>query len=98
MIPELGNFALIVAFLAALALGTLPLVGASRSDFALMAMARPAARMLFLLVAFAFGCLAWSFLTSAFSVENVALHSNSNLPSFYRFARTRGSAGARTPL
>src|SRR5436190_16416121 len=91
MIPELGSFALVVALLAALALGTLPLVGASRSDFALMAMARPAARMLFLLVAFAFGCLAWSFLTSDFSVENVALHSNSKLPSYYRFAATWGS-------
>src|SRR5947208_795077 len=91
MIPELGHFALIVALLAALALGTLPLVGASRNDVALMAMARPAARMLFVLVAFAFGCLAWSFLTSDFSVENVALHSNSKLPSYYRVAATWGS-------
>jgi cytochrome c-type biogenesis protein CcmF len=91
MIPELGHFALIVALLAALALGTLPLVGASRNDFALMAMARPAARILFVLVAFAFGCLAWSFITSDFSVENVALHSNSRLPSYYRFAATWGS-------
>ena len=47
--------------------------------------------MLFVLVAFAFGCLAWSFLTSDFSVENVALHSNSKLPSYYRFAATWGS-------
>src|SRR5438477_4257821 len=91
MVPELGHFALIVALLTALALGTLPLVGASRNDFALMAMARPAARMLFVLVAFAFGCLAWSFLTSDFSVENVALHSNSKLPSYYRVAATWGS-------
>ncbi len=91
MIPELGNFALVVALLTALALGTLPLIGASRNDFALMAMARPAARMLFLLVAFAFGCLAWSFITSDFSVENVALHSNSKLPWSYRFAATWGS-------
>src|SRR6266480_1749307 len=91
MIPELGHFALIVALLTALALGTLPLVGAARNDLALIAMARPAARMLFLLVAFAFGCLAWSFLTSDFSVENVALHSNSKLPSYYRFAATWGS-------
>ena len=91
MIPELGHFALIVALLAALALGTLPLVGAARSDLALMAMARPAARMLFVLVAFAFGCLAWSFITSDFSVENVAQHSNSRLPVYYRFAATWGS-------
>ena len=47
MIPELGHFALIVALFVALALGSLPMVGAARNDFALMAMARPAARMLF---------------------------------------------------
>ena len=91
MIPELGHFALILALLVALALGSLPLVGAARHDAALMALARPAARTLFALVAFAFGCLAWSFLTSDFSVENVALHSNSRLPTAYRFAATWGS-------
>src|SRR5437773_4937652 len=91
MIPELGHFALIVALLTALALGTLPLVGAARNDLALMTMARPAARMLFVLVAFAFACLAYSFVTSDFSVENVAQHSNSRLPSYYRFAATWGS-------
>src|SRR5437867_13325644 len=91
MIPELGHFALIVALFVALALGSLPLVGAARNDFALMAMARPAARMLFVLVAFAFACLAYSFVTSDFSVENVAQHSNSRLPPYYRFAATWGS-------
>ena len=72
MVPELGHFALIVALFVALSLGSLPLVGAARNDPALMAMARPAARMLFVLVAFAFACLAYSFVTSDFSVENVA--------------------------
>ncbi len=91
MIPELGNFALIIALFTALAVGTMPLVGAARNDYALMAMARPATRMLFALVVFAFGCLAWSFLASDFSVENVALHSNSRLPAPYRFAATWGS-------
>jgi len=91
MIPELGHFALIVALLVALALGVVPLAGAARRDAALMALARPAARMLFALVAIAFACLAYSFLTSDFSVENVAQHSNSRLPSAYRFAATWGS-------
>src|SRR5437763_2268371 len=91
MVPELGHFALIVALFVALALASLPLVGAVRNDFALMAMARPAARVLFILVDFAFGCLAWSFVTIDFSVENVAQHSNSRLPSYYRFAATWGS-------
>ena len=91
MIPELGNFALIVALLVAIAQGTVPLVGAARRDTALMALSRPAARTLFMLVAFAFGCLAYSFVTSDFSVDNVAQHSNSRLPVAYRFAATWGS-------
>ena len=37
-----------------------------------MALARPAARAQFVFVAFAFGCLAWSFVTNDFSVVNVA--------------------------
>jgi cytochrome c-type biogenesis protein CcmF len=91
MIPEIGHFALIVALLVALAQGIVPMLGAARRDGALMAVAVPAARAQFLLVALAFGCLAYSFVTSDFSVENVALNSNSQLPSQYRFAATWGS-------
>ena len=91
MIPEIGHFALIVALLVALVQGVVPMVGAERRDGALMAVAVPAARAQFVLVAIAFGCLAYSFVTSDFSVENVALHSNSQLPSQYRFAATWGS-------
>ena len=91
MIPELGHFALILALLVAIAQGVVPLVGAHRRDAALMAIAKPAARAQFVLVAFAFGCLAWSFATNDFSVENVAQHSNSQLPLPYRIAATWGS-------
>ena len=91
MIPELGHFALILALLVAIAQGTLPLVGAQRRDAALMAIARPAALAQFFLVAFAFGCLAYSFAINDFSVENVAQHSNSQLPLQYRIAASWGS-------
>jgi cytochrome c-type biogenesis protein CcmF len=91
MIPEIGHFALIVALLVALVQGIVPLVGAARRDGALMAVAVPAARMQFMLVALAFGCLAYAFVTSDFSVENVARHSNSQLPAHYRFAAAWGS-------
>src|SRR6476469_8723239 len=91
MIPEIGHFALIVALLVALVQGVVPMLGAARRDGALMAVAVPAARAQFVLVAIAFGCLAYSFVTSDFSVENVALHSISQLPSQYRFAATWGS-------
>jgi len=91
MIPEIGHFALIVALLVAIVQGVVPMIGAARRDGALMAVAVPAARAQFALVALAFGCLAYSFVTSDFSVENVALHSNSQLPTPYRFAATWGS-------
>jgi cytochrome c-type biogenesis protein CcmF len=91
MIPELGQFALILALLVAIAQAVLPMVGAARRDQALMRVAVPAARVQLALVATAFAALAWSFATSDFSVENVALHSNSQLPLHYRIAATWGS-------
>jgi len=91
MIPELGHFALILALLVALVQGVLPLLGAQRRDAVLMGLAKPAARVQFVLVALAFGCLAWSFATSDFSVVNVAEHSNTQLPLHYRIAATWGS-------
>jgi cytochrome c-type biogenesis protein CcmF len=91
MIPELGHFALILALLVALAQGILPMLGAARGDRALMSLAVPAARTQFALVALAFACLAYAFVTSDFSVANVAQNSNSHLPARYRFAATWGS-------
>ncbi|MDO9063609.1 MAG: c-type cytochrome biogenesis protein CcmF, partial [Sulfuricella sp.] len=91
MIPELGNFALILALLLALTQSILPLAGAARNNPAWMSVARPAARAQFLFVAIAFGCLAYSFLTGDFSVVNVTRNSHSRLPEIYRFTATWGS-------
>ena len=91
MIPELGHLALILAFLLALVQGTLPIVGAARRIPAWMALARPVARGQFLFIAAAWCCLAYSFVTSDFSVLNVATNSNSQLPIQYKFAATWGS-------
>ena len=91
MIPELGHFALIVALLLALTQAILPLIGAARGNLTLMAVARPAAQGQFVFVAIAFACLAYSFLTNDFSVENVARNSFSQLPEIYRFTATWGS-------
>jgi cytochrome c-type biogenesis protein CcmF len=91
MIPELGHFALIIALLLALTQAALPLYGAQRGNLTLMAVARPAAQGQFVFVALAFGCLAWSFVTNDFSVENVARNSFSQLPEVYRLTATWGS-------
>ncbi len=91
MIPELGHFALILALLLAALLATLPIVGAQRGVAVWMALARPLATGQFLFIAFAFGCLAYSFVANDFSVLNVATNSNSLLPLEYRIAATWGS-------
>ncbi|WP_298834130.1 heme lyase CcmF/NrfE family subunit [uncultured Piscinibacter sp.] len=91
MLPELGHFALVLALFIALALGTLPIIGAARGDAAAMSLARPAAQALFLFVAIAFGSLMASFVANDFSVLNVASHSNTELPLPYRIAATWGS-------
>jgi cytochrome c-type biogenesis protein CcmF len=91
MIPELGQFVLIIALVLALIQGILPLVGAQRGNYALMALARPAAQGQFVFVAIAFGCLGYSFLVNDFSVENVARNSFSQLPEIYRITATWGS-------
>ena len=90
MIPELGQFALALAFVLAIVLGTLPLIGAARGVRQWMALARPAAQGQFVFIAIAFGCLMSSFVQNDFSVLYVASNSNSGLPLQYRIAATWG--------
>jgi len=90
MIPEIGNFALIVALVLALTQGVLPIWGAARANAVLMNTARPLAFGQFVFVAIAFICLVQTFLANDFSVLYVAEHSNSQLPAHFRFAAVWG--------
>src|SRR5712664_466395 len=91
MVPEIGQFALIMALLLALTQAALPLIGAARGNRSWIAVAVPAGQAQFIFVAIAFCCLAYSFITNDFSVLNVATNSNSQLPLHYRLAATWGS-------
>ena len=91
MVPEIGQFALIVALLLAITQATLPLLGAARGNQRLIAFAAPAGQAQFIFVTIAFCCLGYSFITNDFSVLNVATNSNSQLPLHYRLAATWGS-------
>src|SRR6476619_3323783 len=91
MVPEVGQFALILALMLALTQATIPLVGAARNNRSWISLAAPAGQAQFLFVALAFSCLAYSFITNDFSVLNVATNSNSQLPLHYRLAATWGS-------
>lgn len=90
MIPEIGHFALILALLVALVLGTLPIIGAARGNAVWMGIARPAARAQFMLIAVAFACLAYAFAAKDYSVMYVASNSNSKLPLQFRIAAVWG--------
>ncbi len=90
MIPELGQFALVLALAVALVQCSIPLIGAARDNAVWMAIARPAARTQFALVVVAFAVLTWSFITSDFSVSYVAANSTRALPLQYRIAAVWG--------
>jgi cytochrome c-type biogenesis protein CcmF len=90
MIPELGNFALILALCLALAQAVLPLLGAWRQEARWIALARPAAAGQCAFVTFAFGCLLYALASNDFSVAYVAANSNSMLPLHYRIAAAWG--------
>ncbi|MDP2134468.1 MAG: heme lyase CcmF/NrfE family subunit [Sulfuritalea sp.] len=90
MTPELGHFALILAFVVSIMQGVLPLVGAQRGQQHWISLARPAAQTQFMLLAISFACLAQSFLANDFSVAYVANHSNTQLPTLYRFSAVWG--------
>ena len=91
MTAEIGQFALILAMLLAVAQSTLPMWGASRGDTALMSFGRTAAQLQGLLVGIAFAALARCFVMGDFSVSLVAQHSNVTQPVIYRFAATWGN-------
>ncbi|MEO7116355.1 MAG: heme lyase CcmF/NrfE family subunit, partial [Caldimonas sp.] len=90
MIPELGHFALWIALGVSAVLGVVPMLGAAKNRGDWMAIARPSARLLFALVAFAFVCLALAFVGNDFSVLYVASNSNRSLPLHYRVTAVWG--------
>ena len=90
MIPELGQFILMLALAVSLVQGIVPMVGAQRGRADWMALARPAAWLQFTLVLLAYFCLTASFVRHDFSVLYVASNSNSALPLPYRIAAVWG--------
>ncbi len=91
MLPELGQFALILALMLSAVQCVLPIIGAHTGNRALIGVARPAAAGQFVFVVFAFGVLTWAFLNQDFSVAYVAQNSNLLLPWYYRFSAVWGA-------
>jgi cytochrome c-type biogenesis protein CcmF len=91
MIPELGNFALYIAFAFSILLSIFPVIGLKQNNARLMAMAPNLTLGLFVFTLFSFLCLVYAFVTDDFTVVNVAQNSNSLLPTHYKFAASFGS-------
>ncbi|HEC12470.1 MAG TPA: heme lyase CcmF/NrfE family subunit [Acidiferrobacteraceae bacterium] len=91
MIPELGQFALILALVLAVMQAILPVVGAQRGISGWIAVARPVARAQLLFMLIAYACLTYAFITHDFSVTYVARNSNTALPLLYRISGVWGS-------
>jgi len=91
MMPEIGHFALIIAFCLTLLLATVPAWGAWRGNAVAMALAPTLAVGVLVFVGISFGCLASAFLQDDFSVALVASHSNTLLPPMYKFAAVWGN-------
>ena len=91
MVIELGLFALVIALLLTTAQAFLGLAGAHFGNRRWMAAARPAVTGQWVFVAASFAVLSWAFYKNDFSVLYVASNSNSELPTFYRFAAVWGA-------
>ena len=91
MIPELGNFALFIAFGFSLLLSVFPFIGLRQNNVKLMQMAPNLTIGLFVFTLMAFLCLVYAFLTDDFTVLNVAQNSSMALPSHYKFAASFGN-------
>jgi len=91
MIPELGHFALVLALVLALVQAVVPMIGANRNRFALMAVGRPAAQGQFFFILVSYVCLTWAFIQSDFSVQLAASNSHSATPLMYKITGVWGN-------
>jgi cytochrome c-type biogenesis protein CcmF len=91
VIVEFGHFALILALLVALVQTVVPFLGARARDARMMNVAEPAAVSQLALLALAFLSLMHAYMTSDFSVANVAANSHSTKPMMYKIAGVWGN-------
>lgn len=91
MAPEIGQFALVIAFCMAIAQSIIPLIGAQINNANWMSVGRTAASGQFLFLLVSFVCLAYCFVDNDFSVLYVANNSNTSLPVHYQISAVWGA-------
>ena len=90
MLPEFGFLSLLFATTAALLLSIVPQIGIWRNKPSLTNTAWGLSYCFGIFTSFSIGILAYSFATDDFTLEYVAAHSNSQLPTFFKVAATWG--------
>ena len=90
MVPEVGHFALIIAFVIAVLQTFFPIAGAARGNAAWIGLTKPLAQAQLLFVTLSYFCLTYAFLTNDFTVTYAVNHSNSDLPLLYKISGVWG--------
>ncbi|MEH6403298.1 MAG: heme lyase CcmF/NrfE family subunit [Sneathiella sp.] len=91
MTAEIGQFSLILALIAAILQGTLPLIGAARQNVPMMKFGDNASLVQFLTVSLALVALMMAYVESDFSILNVASNSHSLKPMLYKISGVWGN-------
>ena len=91
MTAEFGAFCLFLALMLSITQVALSAAGRVRGSAALAGAGEGAAGGAFAAVAAAFACLMWAFVSSDFSVANVAANSHTDKPLLYKIAGVWGS-------
>jgi len=90
MLPEFGFLSLLFATTAALLLSIVPQIGIWRNNPSLTNTAWGLSYCFGIFTSVSIGILAYSFAMDDFTLEYVAAHSNSQLPTFFKIAATWG--------
>ncbi|OQK18242.1 cytochrome C biogenesis protein CcmF [Methyloprofundus sedimenti] len=90
MIPEIGEFALIIALFLSVVLALIPMYGASTGNEMWMTFGKPLVMGQFIFVVISFTCLGYAFSQDDFSVVYVAQHSNSQMPMQFKLSAIWG--------
>lgn len=90
MLPELGFLSLLFATTAAILLSIVPQIGIWQNKPSLTNTAWGLSYCFGIFTSVSIGILAYSFATDDFTLEYVAAHSNSQLPTFFKVAATWG--------
>ncbi len=91
MIVEIGRFASILALCVAVTQSAVPMIGAHQNNRGWMAVAGPTAVAQLGLLLISFFALMYAYVTSDFSVKNVAANSNSLKPMIYKISGVWGN-------